>query len=640
MTDADDQPNRRVLVVDDNQAIHEDFRKILVGRPGADRQLAEAEAALFGETPAAAASVGFEVDAVLQGQEALDRVRQSLQAGRPYAMAFVDGRMPPGWDGIETTARLWEVHPDLQVVICTAYSDYSWDEVFAKLGQSDRLVILKKPFDNVEVWQLAHALTEKWRLHQRAKAREVELRQQLAQSSAALRRIEQKYRTIFDYSVEGMFQTTPQGRYLSANPALARIYGYDSVDELVAKVTDIATQLYVDPQRRAEFVRLMQEHGRVEGFESEVYCRDGSKKWISENAIAVRGPDGQVAYYQGSVLDITASKEAERERKRMEVQLRQAQKLESIGQLAAGIAHEINTPTQFIGDNTRFLQEAFRDLDKLLIAQDHLLEAARQAVRTLDGPPQGQADPSGRSGAFPTAASASAALTAAVQAVEQAARAADLDYLREEIPRAIEQTLHGVERVTKIVRAMKDFSHPGATSKVAVDLHQAIQSTITVATNEWKYLANVVTDFDTSLPPVPVLPGEFNQVILNLLINAAHAIGDVVGDGTRGKGTITIRTRRDGDWAEVQVQDTGAGIPEKIRDRIFDPFFTTKPVGKGTGQGLAIAHAVIVDKHGGSIGFETEVGQGTTFHIRLPLAPESGGSDGPKAGEPAGRSTK
>lgn len=640
MTGADDQPNRRVLVIDDNQAIHEDFRKILLGGAGGDRRLAEAEAALFGDAPPAVAPVGFEVDSALQGQEALERVRQTLQAGRPYAMAFVDVRMPPGWDGIETTARIWEVHPDLQVVICTAYSDYAWDEMLAKLGQSDRLVILKKPFDNVEVLQLAHALTEKWQLLQRAKAREVDLQHQLARRTDALRRAEQKYRAIFDYALEGIFQTTPEGRYLSANPALARLYGYSSVDELVAQVTDLGAQLYVDPQRRAEFVRLMQEQGRVEGFESEVRCRDGSKKWISENAIAVRGPDGKIVYYQGSVLDITAQKQAERERKRMELQLRHAQKLESIGQLAAGIAHEINTPTQFIGDNTRFLQDAFRDLEKFFAAQGHLLEVARQVASDQGRASGAPADPSDRSAASPAAAPTLAALVTAVQAAEQAAREADLEYLREEIPRAIEQTLHGVERVTKIVRAMKDFSHPGATSKVAIDLHKAIESTVTVATNEWKYVANVVTDFDASLPPVPVLPGEFNQVILNLLINAAHAIGDVVGDGTKGKGTITLRTRRDGDWAEVQVQDTGAGIPEKIRDRIFDPFFTTKPVGKGTGQGLAIAHAVIVDKHGGSIRFETELGRGTTFILRLPLASGSGGSDRPQTQAPANRSAE
>ena len=275
----------------------------------------------------------------------------------------------------------------------------------------------------------------------------------------------------------------------------------------------------------------------------------------------------------------------------MEVQLRQALKLESIGQLAAGIAHEINTPTQYIGDNTRFVQDAFKDLLGLLEHYEKLLAANK----------------------------AGAVSTELVAEVEAAIAKADLSYLTEEIPKAIAQSLQGVERVTKIVRAMKDFSHPGSDEKTPLDLNKAIDSTITVARNEWKYVAELVTDFDPGLPPVPCLPAEFNQVILNLIVNAAHAISDVVGDGSKGKGNIHVSTRRDGEWVEIRVRDTGTGIPEKARAKIFDPFFTTKAVGKGTGQGLAIAHAVVVEKHGGAISFETETGKGTTFIIRLPL---------------------
>lgn len=142
-----------------------------------------------------------------------------------------------------------------------------------------------------------------------------------------------------------------------------------------------------------------------------------------------------------------------------------------------------------------------------------------------------------------------------------------------------------------------------------------------MARNEWKYVAEMVLELDPNLSLVPCLPGEFNQVILNLIINAAHAIADAVGSSGASKGTIKVTIRKDGDWVEIRIQDTGTGIPEKIRDRIFDPFFTTKPLGKGTGQGLAIAHSVVVDKHGGTIGFETKLGKGTTFIIRLPLAP-------------------
>ena len=203
--------------------------------------------------------------------------------------------------------------------------------------------------------------------------------------------------------------------------------------------------------------------------------------------------------------------------------------------------------------------------------------------------------------------------------VEAAAQVADLEYLAAEIPRALDQSLEGIERVTRIVRAMKDFSHPGSTEKTPTQLNKAIESTVTVCRSEWKYVADLVTEFDPGLPAVPVLPGEFNQSILNLVVNAAHAIADVVGDGGKGKGVITLTTRRDGDWAEVRIKDSGTGIPEKAREKMFTPFFTTKGVGKGTGQGLAIARSVVVDKHGGTIHFETETGKGTTFVIRLPL---------------------
>lgn len=277
------------------------------------------------------------------------------------------------------------------------------------------------------------------------------------------------------------------------------------------------------------------------------------------------------------------------ERRELERQLQQAQKLESIGQLAAGIAHEINTPTQFVTDNTMFLRDAFADLGKVIEKNGELLDACRS----------GAVSP---------------------EIVNQAAavvRDADAEYLLAEIPNAIEQTLDGTRRISKIVQSMKDFSHPGTNKKQPSDLNRTIQSTIVVAQNEWKYVAELETDFDADLPLVPCFIGEFNQVILNIIVNAAHAIAEVA-ENPGGKGKIRVTTRRDGEWAEVAVSDTGPGIPEKYRKKIFDPFFTTKEVGKGTGQGLAIAHRV-VKNHSGTLTFETEIGKGTTFFIRLPL---------------------
>jgi signal transduction histidine kinase len=183
----------------------------------------------------------------------------------------------------------------------------------------------------------------------------------------------------------------------------------------------------------------------------------------------------------------------------------------------------------------------------------------------------------------------------------------------------LQESLEGISRVATIVRAMKEFSHPGRKEKMALDLNHAIETTVLVARNEWKYTADLTTDLAPDLPQVPCLVHEFNQAMLNLIVNAAHAVGDVAAKTEGSKGSIKISTRQDGAWVEIRISDTGTGIPENIRHRIFDPFFTTKDVGKGTGQGLAIARSTVVDKHGGEINFESTVGKGTTFIIRLPI---------------------
>jgi signal transduction histidine kinase len=280
-----------------------------------------------------------------------------------------------------------------------------------------------------------------------------------------------------------------------------------------------------------------------------------------------------------------------REKQRMERELAQAQRMQAIGQLAAGIAHEINTPTQYIGDNARFLQDAFADVGGLLDSFGQLLQAAQNDAITDE-------------------------MLAEMQAK---LRAADLGYLSREIPQAIQQSLEGLEHVASIVGAMKEFSHPGNGEKQPVDLNHVVSGAVTLCHSEWKYVATMVTDFDPDLPAVRCLPTDINSVVLNLVVNAAHAIAEATNDGATGKGAITIRTRLDGPYAEIRVEDTGLGIAEDIRSRVFDLFFTTKEVGRGTGQGLALTHAIVVDKHGGTIDFETEVGRGTTFIVRLPI---------------------
>jgi len=399
----------------------------------------------------------------------------------------------------------------------------------------------------------------------------------------ALREAELKYRGIFDKAIVGIYQSTPDGRFLSVNPSMAFTFCYESPEEMIASITDIPTQLFVSSKRGVEFMLMMDKVGGVKNFECEVFRKDRSKIWVTMSIRAIR-KNGAVIRYEGMCEDCT-------ERTLLREQLLQAQKLESVGQLAAGIAHEINTPIQYIGDNVRFLMDAFKDITTLLKDYKHLRLEAKTSVL----------------------------LQEIVQEVEEAEKRADTAYLMEEIPKAIEQTLEGVSRVSTLVNAMKEFSHPGTKEKVLLDLNHAIGSTIKVARNEWKYVADLTTDLDPALPPVLCLPGEFNQVILNLIVNAAHAIADAQQkNASPEKGQILVQTICCVDWAEIRVQDTGSGIPENIRSRIFDPFFTTKEIGKGTGQGLSIARSVIVDKHGGSIHFESEEGKGTTFIIRLP----------------------
>jgi PAS domain S-box-containing protein len=282
------------------------------------------------------------------------------------------------------------------------------------------------------------------------------------------------------------------------------------------------------------------------------------------------------------------------ERRGLEDQLLQSQKLGAIGQLAAGVAHEINTPMQFIGDNLHFAQGAIGDVLNLL---EMLRTAVNDAAKEKPSP-------------------------AKLAELAQAEIDLDFEYAREALPTALERSLGGVERVTKIVRAMKAFAHPESDRLTPTDLRSLIESTVMVATNEWKYVADVELSLDPTLPQVPCIGGELNQVILNLVINASHAIADVVGS-SGNKGKISISAGCTDTHAVIRVTDTGTGIPEHARSRVFEPFFTTKEVGKGTGQGLAMAYNCVVKRHRGTIDFETELGVGTTFVIRLPLSVDS-----------------
>lgn len=423
-------------------------------------------------------------------------------------------------------------------------------------------------------------------------------RKRAEQAERALRQSEERFRLmveqVLDYAI---FMLDVNGYIITWNAGSKHINGYTAPEIIGQSFSCFFTPEDVAAAKPDELLLQARTQGRVI---EEIWLvrKDGSRFCAQVALTATWDEQGQLCGFTQITHDLTERMRTEEQRRQMELKLRQAQKLEAIGQLAAGIAHEINTPIQYTEHNLRFLQESFASLKQLL---DHY-EILFLAVKT---------------GKIPDGL---------VSEIRGLLSQVEGGHFVGEIPVAIDEALQGTERIVKIVRAMKEFSHPGTGSKetpTATNINEAIDSTITVARNEWKYVAQVVTEFDPALPLVPLFAGEFNQVILNLLINAAHAITELLGENSRRKGTITVSTRHDASWVEVRVRDTGAGISEAVQHRIFEPFFTTKPVGKGTGQGLALARSVIVERHQGELRFETKTGEGTCFIIRLPFKPSA-----------------
>jgi signal transduction histidine kinase len=274
--------------------------------------------------------------------------------------------------------------------------------------------------------------------------------------------------------------------------------------------------------------------------------------------------------------------------KETQAQLIQSRKMEAIGQIAAGVAHEINTPTQYIGDNLTFLREAFDSLLKAVNMTFKMLNAAKETSNVI-------------------------------QEINRSLDQVDFPFISQNIPQAIEQSLEGVKRVAHIVRAMKEFSHPTANTPEEADINHIINNVLIISRSEWKYVADVETELDPSMPPVVCFPNELSQTILNLVVNAAQAISEGIQRNSMEKGVIKIATRHENGRAEIRVIDNGPGISSEIQTKIFEPFFTTKEIGKGTGQGLYLAYTTIVKKHQGTLSFESQAGQGATFIIGLSL---------------------
>ena len=396
-------------------------------------------------------------------------------------------------------------------------------------------------------------------------------------SEMELRQSEDRFKTIFNLTPDAYFMMDMNGAMLDGNLKTEEMLGIPKEEFIGKTIRELNIMDLAGAKMAVEALEHHRKGVSTKPTEYTITPKNG-------RAIPVEVLSTQVEFNGQEMILGTARNVSDR--KQMERDLRHAQKMEAIGQLAAGIAHEINTPIQFVGDSVYFMKSSFESFSELLLR-------CRSLAEKYGGPDDLYLGLTGIEGED------------------------DWDYVLEQMPRAFERTMEGVSRITTIVRSMKEFAHPDRKDKIPADLHNAIKNTINVARNEYKYVADIETHFG-EIPEVWCHIGDINQVLLNLIVNAAHAIGDKVANtGTRG--TISISTRQDGDYVIISVKDSGTGIPLHVRQRIFEPFFTTKEVGRGTGQGLYISYAVVVEKHNGMLSFETEEGQGTTFHIRLPI---------------------
>ena len=384
------------------------------------------------------------------------------------------------------------------------------------------------------------------------------------------------------------------------NNAVANDHGYEP-DELLGKSALLLLSQENDPASLAQVNEAMCA-GATLRTQLRSRRKDGSTFWVGFSLAPVRNSVSSITHYVSIGADITARlEEAEnrarlqrqlldemQERERIAIELRLSQKLESIGRLAAGIAHEINTPVQYVGDSVRFLQSAMADLESLLeLYQALIAKVAPEAISPED-----------------------------MERIRRAEATASREFLASEVPKAFDRTLDGVARVAGIVRAMREFAHPDAHEQALADVNHAIETTLIVARGEYKYCATIETNL-AALPEVLCNVGELNQVFLNLIVNAAHAISESGKDAATGR--IEISTASEGSSVAVIIADNGCGIVAENLEKVFDPFFTTKEVGSGTGQGLAIARSIVVDKHGGTIEVSSEIGVGTRFTLNLPV---------------------
>lgn len=578
--------NDRILIIDDNPSIHEDIRKIL-GAPVEKNEAFNAnKSLLFGEAVTESEQPDeFEIDSAYQGQEGLDKVLQASEAGRPYALVFVDVRMPPGWDGIETINRIWERHPDLQAVICTAYSDYSWTEMIRMIGKSDNLVILKKPFDNIEVIQLAHALTEKWLLGHQARNRMHDLDQAVSQrtrelqetnnqlkremaerslAEKALRLSEERFSKAFKASpIPLAIQSLRLDTFVDANEGFQVLTGYDRA-ELVG-YTAQQLNLWTDPAESRLLLQKLLQQAPVRNQPRHLQTKCGTVKNILLSAELLELDSEPLLLI--IVQDVT-------EQLTLENQLRQAQKMEAVGQLAAGVAHDFNNILTVIqGYTSLMLSEKASKLDD------------RKPIETISA---------------------------------------------------------AAEKAGNLVRQLLAFSRKQFVRLKPMNMGSVLLSISNLLPRLLPENIVITITRASKLPQINADAGMMEQMLVNLAVNARDAMPEG-GRFTIGVEAVEVgaaqaanyQDARPGRFLCISVADTGCGMTAEVMSHIFEPFFTTKPVGKGTGLGLATVYG-IVKQHNAWIEVQSEPGRGSCFRIFLPTCSgEAKAESSPAAPKPA-----
>lgn len=572
----------RILIIDDNESIHEDFRKVFAS--DVDPATTEAAMAFLGEAAQTERAAEYEIECVAQGELGLAALNDAIAAGRPFDMAFVDMRMPPGWDGVETIQHLWNADPFLEVVICSAYSDYSWSGIVEKLGLSDRYLIIRKPFDNVEVLQAAASLCEKRRLNRENAAYRRDLEKKVQEQTQSLQEAltnltesRQFLRSSLDAMPVGIGILSESGKLLLHNRA------WDESDSpLVAHSGESATNYlrFCDAHRgeleiTAKLVgAAIREviNGQRDSFLREYrQLSDGTQSWFTVRVDPFEeARPGRVVITHENIT----------EKKLLEAQLSQAKKFQSIGELAAGLASEIGGDKPTDGDDLKFVESR----------SEKLLELVGVALQFGDTETHGES----------------------LQSLQTE--------LRSEVatpassPRPI-VSADAKDQVSRIVRAVEGLSQVGREDRSRIDINDVLETAAMLSSHEWKEVAELEMHLEPTLPLIEGLSGELSQVFLSLIVNAAHAISEQY----KGNGKIDIRSFRAGTSVRVEIADNGGGIPPEIQGRVFDPFFSTKDPSKASGHGLAIALGVITRKHNGRISFDVDPSVGTTFIVELPV---------------------